>query len=44
MDWSAPHAGFVLAAYAASGFGILGLIVWLVRRDFNARKQSEKLG
>jgi heme exporter protein CcmD len=43
MDWSAPHAGFVIAAYAASGICILGLIVWLVRRDVNARKQDSRL-
>ena len=44
MDWSAPHAGFVMAAYAASALGILGLIIWLVRRDINARKQDQRLG
>ena len=44
MDWSAPHAGFVIAAYAASTICILGLIVWLVRRDILARKQEDNLG
>jgi hypothetical protein len=43
MDWSAPHAGFVAAAYAASAIGILGLIVWLVRRDATAGKQDGDL-
>ena len=43
MDWSAPHFGFVVAAYAASAVGILGLIVWLVRRDALARKQDLNL-
>ena len=43
MDWSAPHAGFVVAAYAASAIGILGLIIWLVRRDIAARKQDLNL-
>jgi hypothetical protein len=40
MDWSAPHSGFVAAAYIASTIGILGLIIWLVRRDATARKQE----
>ncbi|MEO6609064.1 MAG: heme exporter protein CcmD [Aestuariivirga sp.] len=40
MDWSAPHSGFVAAAYIASAIGILGLIIWLVRRDATARKQD----
>ncbi len=44
MDWSAPHAGFVAAAYAASGIAILGLILWLVRRDIKARNESDNLG
>ena len=44
MDWSAPHAGFVMVAYAASAIGIFGLIIWLVRRDINARKQDQRLG
>jgi heme exporter protein CcmD len=44
MDWSAPHAGFVLAAYAASAIGIIWLIVWLVARDLKARKQDNRLG
>ena len=40
MDWSAPHSGFVAAAYVASSIGILGLVVWLVRRDWMARRQD----
>ncbi len=44
MDWSAPHAGFVVAAYVVSTIGILGLIIWLVRRDILARKQDDRLG
>lgn len=43
MDWSAPHSGFVVAAYVASAIGILGLIIWLVRRDAMARKQDINL-
>ena len=39
MDWSANHAGFVIAAYALSLAFIAGLIIYVFNRDARARKQ-----
>ena len=38
MDMTAPHVDFVIAAYAASAFGIVGLIIWVVWRDRSLRE------
>lgn len=32
MDWSAPHAGLVLAAYCLSFAVLAGLVLWTVMR------------
>ena len=39
MDWSADHAGFVIAAYALSLEFIAGLIIYVFNRDARARKR-----
>ena len=39
MDWSANHAGFVIAAYALSLVFFAGLISYVFSRDARARKQ-----
>jgi heme exporter protein CcmD len=39
MDWSANHAGFVIAAYALSFAFIAGLIIYVFNRDTRARKR-----
>jgi heme exporter protein CcmD len=39
MDWSADHAGFVIAAFALSLVFIAGLIIYVFSRDARARKQ-----
>ena len=39
MDWSANHAGFVIAAYALSLVFLAGLIIYVFNRDANARKR-----
>jgi heme exporter protein CcmD len=39
MDWSADHAGFVIAAYALSLVLVAGLIIWIFNRDARARKR-----
>ena len=41
MDWSAPHAGFVLAAYALSGVVITALLSFTIIRS---RMMQKKLG
>jgi heme exporter protein CcmD len=38
MDWSANHAGFVIAAYALSLALIAGLIIYVFSRDARAKK------
>lgn len=38
MDWTAPHLGFVVGAYAASLIVLVGLALWLLRRDRSARR------
>ena len=46
MDWSADHAGFVIAAFALSFALIAGLVVFIFSRDARVRKrlaQFEKL-
>ena len=38
MDWSADHAGFVIASYAISIVFLAGLIIYTLRRDRNEKK------
>lgn len=33
MDWSSPHLGFVVAAYALSFAVLAGLVLYILRRD-----------
>ncbi len=37
MDWSAAHAGFVIASYVASAALLAGLIIYTLKRDRHAR-------
>jgi heme exporter protein CcmD len=37
MDWSAKHAGFVIASYLLSAGGIAGLIAYVFLRDRQLR-------
>ena len=37
MDWSADHAGFVIASYAISIVFLAGLIIYTLRRDRNEK-------
>jgi heme exporter protein CcmD len=39
MDWSADHAGFVIAAYALSLVFLSGLIIYVFSRDVRARNR-----
>jgi heme exporter protein CcmD len=39
MDWSADHAGFVIAAYTLSLALIAGLIIYVFNRDAHTRKR-----
>jgi heme exporter protein CcmD len=39
MDWSADHAGFVIAAFALSIALIAGLVVFIFSRDARVRKR-----
>lgn len=39
MDWSADHAGFVIAAYVLSLALIAGLVVFIFSRDARVRKR-----
>ena len=39
MDWSANHAGFVIAAYALSLIFLTGLIIYVFNRDARIRKR-----
>jgi heme exporter protein CcmD len=38
MDLSAAHAGFVTASYLLSTICIAGLVIYVFRRDAQARK------
>ena len=42
MDWTAAEAGYVIAAYAVSALGILGLILWCLLRDIIAAAKLRK--
>jgi heme exporter protein CcmD len=39
MDWSADHAGFIIAAYALSLVFLAGLIIYVCKRDSRAQKR-----
>ncbi|MEP6827162.1 MAG: heme exporter protein CcmD [Aestuariivirga sp.] len=39
MDWSAHNAGFVAAAYAVSAICIVGLVLWIWRKDRERARQ-----
>lgn len=43
MDFSASHAGFVIASYAVSLFFILVLTVYVLARDRRLRAEAERL-
>jgi heme exporter protein D len=43
MDWSAPHAGFVAAAYALSLAILLALVAWVIARDRANRHRIDEL-
>lgn len=39
MNWDANHAGFVLAAYALTGFALASLIYWVLATDRARRRK-----
>lgn len=43
MDWNAPTAGYVIAAYGITIFGILALVAWCLLRDKAARAALQKI-
>ena len=43
MDWSAPHSGFVVAAYAISAAVIAALVLYVVLRDRRMRGDAAKI-
>lgn len=43
MDFAAPHAGFVLAAYALSCIFLLGLTIRVIARDRKLRAEAWRL-
>jgi heme exporter protein CcmD len=43
MDFAAPHAGFVIAAYALSALLIAGLTLYVVFRDRKFRAEAAAL-
>ena len=43
MDFSAPHAGFVIAAYAISAIFLAGLVIRVVIRDLALRAEAETI-
>jgi heme exporter protein CcmD len=42
MDWSATHAGFVIASYVISAVCVAGLIAYVLGRDTRAKKALAK--
>ena len=42
MDWNAPTAGYVIAAYIISAVSILALVAWCLARDKAAREALQK--
>jgi heme exporter protein CcmD len=43
MDFSAPHVGFVIAAYALSAALLVGLTLVVIFRDRALRREAAKL-
>lgn len=43
MDMGAPHAGFVIAAYAVSLLVIAGLALFIMGRDRALRAEARRL-
>ena len=43
MDWNAPTAGYVIAAYVISAVSILALVVWCLAKDKAARTALAKI-
>jgi heme exporter protein CcmD len=43
MDWSAPHAGFVAAAYILSFAILVGLVFFVMLRDRASRRRIDDL-
>ena len=43
MDWNAPTAGYVIAAYIISAVSILALVLWCLARDKAARTTLAKI-
>jgi heme exporter protein D len=43
MDWNAPHAGFVAAAYALTLAILVALIAFILLRDRGNRRRIEEL-
>lgn len=43
MDFTAPHLGFVLAAYGLSAVLILGLVIYVLHRDRSLRAEADRL-
>jgi heme exporter protein CcmD len=43
VDWSAPHAGFVAAAYALTLAVFLALVAWVLLRDRANRRRITEL-
>ena len=42
MDFTAPHAGFVIAAYAISAFVLAAVIISVVGRDRKMRRDLDR--
>ena len=43
MDWSAPHAGFVAAAYVLSFAILAGLVLFVMMRERASRRRIDEL-
>ena len=43
MDWNAPTAGYVIAAYIISAVSLLALVAWCLARDKAARTALAKI-
>jgi heme exporter protein CcmD len=43
MDWSAPHAGYVAAAYGLSFVILTALVLYIVMRDRANRRRVDDL-
>jgi len=44
MDLTAPHTGFVAAAYGISALVLVGLAAFILMRDRKLRAEAEALG